>query len=276
MTIGGNEMKENARFISKVAGVHIITYLICGLVFSQLFNYEELFNLGNTKYFMREAYGLSSLIGPIFQIVRGILFGFILLLIKDSFLEKPYGWLKLWAVVAGLGIICTPGAAPASMEGIIYSQLPLEFHLKVAPELLIQTLLFSILVTDSISIKIPDTLRHPFIVTAIAGGLFSVCGIILALVLDVDFMKSATDIGAFVVMFVALAVVFFMSKYYFASKVNSTIYYFICYIALAVSPTIYNYMSDSLLKSPLSLIISGFPVIGMWIYCKIINNNHSN
>ncbi len=266
-------MKNNVKFISKVTIAHFVTYLICGLIFSTLFNYDELFQLGNVKYFMRDAYGISSLIGPIFQILRGAMFGAILLLIKDSFMNKPWAWLKLWIIIAGLGIICTPGPTPASIEGIIYSQLPLEFHLKVAPELLVQTLLFSIFVTNNVRVKVLDKFKQPFIVTAISGGLFSISGIILALILDVDFMKSATDIGAYIIMFIALIIVFFMSKYYFDSKVKPTIYYFVCYTALAVGPTIYNYITDSLLKSPLSLIISGFPVIGMWLYCRNIKHN---
>lgn len=46
----------------------------------------------------------------------------------------------------------------------------------------------------------------------------------------------------------------------------SVIYYIVCYVSLAGLPTAYNYLTDSLLKSPLSLIISGLPVIVVGIY----------
>lgn len=262
---------KNGRFIAKTAAAHIVTYFLCGLIFSALFDYEALFKLGTAQYFMRDAYGISSLIGPIAQIVRGILYGAILLLFRDSFLEKPHAWLRLWAVVAGLGIICPSSPAPASIEGVIYSQLPWEFHLKIAPEILTQTLLFSIWTTSRVKLKIPEKIKAPLLVTAISGVGFSISGILLALVLRVDFMQSASDIGAFAVMFAALAVVFFMTSWYFRqrSTARALLYYAVCYLSLAGLPTLYNYFSNSLLKSPLSLIISGLPLLAVFLYHKL-------
>ena len=261
-------MRENIKFIIKVTVAHFVSYLICGLIFANVFNYKELFELDNVKYFMRDAYGNSSLIGPFVQILRGAIIGCILLILKDNVLKMKRGWLYLWILFAGLGIICTPGAAPASIEGIVYSQLPLEFHLKTAPELIVQTLLFSLWVTGDFKFNIPEKLKHPVIVTVISGVGFSVSGIILALVLGVDVIASASDPFAFIVMFVALIIVFFMTKWYVSKKEKwmGIIYYIVCYLALAGLPTGYNYLTDSLLKSPLSLIFSGIPVIVIGIY----------
>ena len=218
---------------------------------------------------MRPAMGVSSLLGPVFQILRGFILALVLLLIKDSFIGKRYAWLKLWVVVAGIGIICTPAAAPASIEGMIYSQLPLVFHLKIAPELFTQTLLFSILVTSDSRIKMPQKIKIPVTITIISGISFSLFRILLGLILNADIMKSATDIGAFVVMFLSLTCIFFATQIYCKGKIKAWLYYGICYLALAVFPTIYNYMSDSLLQSPLSLIVSGIPVFFIWIYIKV-------
>ena len=110
---------------------------------------------------MRDAYGNSSLICPFVQILRGTLIGCILLILKDNILLKKNSWLYLWIIFAGLGIVCTTGAAPASIEGIIYSQLLLEFHLKTAPELLVQTLLFSLWVTGDFKLKISEKIKIP-------------------------------------------------------------------------------------------------------------------
>lgn len=265
-------MKENAKFVVKVMMAHFVSYLICGLLFANLFNYKELFELDNVKFFMRDAYGNSSLIGPFVQILRGAIIGCILLILKDNVLQKKHSWLYLWIIFAGLGIICTPAAAPVSIEGIVYSQLPLEFHLKTAPELLIQTLLFSVWVTGDFKFNIPKKYMHPIIVTVISGVGFSVGGIILALVLGVDVMASASDPFAFIVMFIALTIVFFMTKLYVTKKngLITVIFYIICYLALAGLPTAYNYLTDSLLKSPLSLVFSGLPVvvIGMYLFLQ--------
>ena len=75
-------MRVKMKFISKVTAAHFVTYFICGVLFSRLFNYETLFRLGNARYFMRDFQGVSSLLGPFVQIIRGLLIGGILLILK--------------------------------------------------------------------------------------------------------------------------------------------------------------------------------------------------
>lgn len=101
---------------------------------------------------------------------------------------------------------------------------------------------------------------------------FSISGIILALVLKADIMRSANDPFAFLIMFASMAVVFFMTELYLkkTSKIFKIIYYLVCYLAMAVLPTLYNYLTNSILKSPLSLIFSGLPVIAIGIYLFFI------
>ena len=87
-------MRTKMKFISKVTVAHFVTYFICGVLFSKLFNYETLFKLGNAKYFMRDFYGVSSLLGPFVQIIRGLLIGCILLILKDNLLKENRAGLK--------------------------------------------------------------------------------------------------------------------------------------------------------------------------------------
>ncbi|MDE7140325.1 MAG: hypothetical protein K2O09_06195, partial [Treponemataceae bacterium] len=176
-------MRENISFVLKVTAAYVATYLVCGLIFARLFDYESLFAMGDMRYFMRDAYGTSGVIGPFVQVLRGAIIGCILLILKDTVLNKKLGWLYLWILFAGLGIVCAPAAAPVSIEGIVYSRLPLEFHLKTAPELLVQTLLFSLLVSGNFRLALPEKIAVPVIVTVISAVGFSVGGIILALVL---------------------------------------------------------------------------------------------
>mgnify|MGYP000999960545 CR=1 FL=1 len=168
-------MKEKLKYIGRVTILHITTYILCGIVFSTLFNYRELFLLENVKYFMRGYDSISIMIGPLVQVVRGLLFGIALLLIKASF-DGKYGWLKLWVVIAIIGIINTPGPAPFSIEGLIYTQLPLEFHIKGAPEILLQTLLFSYLIAkpkkEKLQIKFIEDNKISFIAAMIPGAGF--------------------------------------------------------------------------------------------------------
>jgi hypothetical protein len=61
---------------------------------------------------------------------------------------KQRGWLILWSIFLVFGILAPPAAAPCSIEGVIYSKLPLSFHLKGLVEISLQTLFFSIILTQ--------------------------------------------------------------------------------------------------------------------------------
>ncbi len=92
----------------------------------------------------------------LFQIIRGMLYGIVLLLIRDSFLNKKLAWLRLWAIVTILCLFNTSSPAPGSIEGFIYltpSNEPLIFRLGGMLEILMQTLLFSVMITFKIPRK---------------------------------------------------------------------------------------------------------------------------
>lgn len=138
---------EKTRFITKVAIIHVLTYIICGIIFSQIFNYQRsLVESAN----IRDMNSLLVQMAPLFQIIRGALFGIVLLWFKDSFFGRKYGWLKLWLSLIILGVFNTPATSPFSIEEFIYvipSNEPLSLRLGGLLEILVQTLLFSIFVT---------------------------------------------------------------------------------------------------------------------------------
>jgi len=87
-------------------------------------------------------------LSPIFQVGRCILFGLVLLLIRNSFQGKKHDWLKLWFLIIVIGIFNTPATAPFSIEEFIYyepSNIAWNLQLGGLAEILIQTLLFSFL-----------------------------------------------------------------------------------------------------------------------------------
>ena len=71
--------KKNFKFIIKVMLIHVITYTVCGIIFSMLFKYQS--SLVNTEH-MRDMNNIIVQLAPVFQIFRGLLFGLILLLIQ--------------------------------------------------------------------------------------------------------------------------------------------------------------------------------------------------
>lgn len=258
-------MKENVKFIIRVMIIHVLTYCVCGVIFMSIFDYEALYQLGNMKYFMHPIGSISNFVGPLFQIVRGLLFGLILLLFKESIIQTKYGWLKLWAILVVIGIINTPGPVSGSIEGLIYTQLPLEFHIKGAPEILVQTLLFSYFVATPGIIHVLGLGKYktPLISAALAGVMFMLSGIVLALILRLEITTEAAETGAFIVMFIVVVFTFFLSKWYLStvSRLKNIILPLCCYIVFAVIPCLCNYMAGSIFASLLILGINIIPVV---------------
>ena len=139
--------KKNFKFIIKVMLIHVITYTVCGIIFSMLFKYQS--SLVNTEH-MRDMNNIIVQLAPVFQIFRGLLFGLILLLIQNSVLGKPYSFLKIWFVIIVIGIFNTPATSPFSIEELIYyksSALAWNLEFGGLLEILIQTFLLSFCVS---------------------------------------------------------------------------------------------------------------------------------
>ena len=84
--------------------------------------------------------------GPAWQLVRGLILSIALWPFKSIFLNTRNGWLKLWVLLIGLSILSTAAAAPGSVEGFIYTTIPIEKQLLGYFEVVPQTLLFSLIV----------------------------------------------------------------------------------------------------------------------------------
>jgi len=138
---------EKFRFFTKVIVVHVITYTIVTILAMPLtFDYaESIVELMGFRPLDEISMGMV-LIG---QIIRGVLLGIVIWLIKDSIIGKKWGWLKLWAILVILGIFNTYGPAHGSIQGLIYlapiEDMPVSMSLGML-EVLAQPLLFSIVV----------------------------------------------------------------------------------------------------------------------------------
>jgi hypothetical protein len=78
--------------------------------------------------------------GPLFQPVRALLFGVAFYLLREPLLRAGRGWLVLWLLLVAVGVLGAFGPAPGSVEGMVYTTLPLRFHVESLPELLVQSL----------------------------------------------------------------------------------------------------------------------------------------
>jgi len=140
--------KEKLKFIGKVTVAHIVSYMLCGIIFMQIFDYMSFIQNDAAWRTVEDDWIIR--LALLFQIVRGALFGVVLLLMKDCFIDKKLGWLRLWAIIAILCIFNTSSTCPGSIEGFVYlvpSDEPLRVKLGGMLEILTQTLLFSLIVT---------------------------------------------------------------------------------------------------------------------------------
>ena len=63
-----------------------------------------------------------------------------------SFLHQKYGWVKLWLLMVGLSVLSTAAAATGSIEGFIYTNIPIAEQIIGYIEVVPQIGLFAFLV----------------------------------------------------------------------------------------------------------------------------------
>ena len=130
--------------ILKSMVTHTVTYFVMGVLAFFVLGYDRLYAETSLKYIMRQTTEPVVMAGPLFQPLRGLLFGLVFVILRQPLFGDGRGWLRMWAVLIGLGILNTFGPAPGSIEGMIYTTLPLQLHFVGLPEVGVQTLLFSV------------------------------------------------------------------------------------------------------------------------------------
>ena len=134
-----------ARFFLRVTACHLVTYFVAGVLAFYLADYEKTFASAHLACYMLPTNSKWIAVGPALQVFRGLVFAVCLFPFRRVFLEGDRGWLRLWGLLVGLVILSTAGPAPGSIEGMIYTQIPVKDPLLGLHETLGQTLAFSVL-----------------------------------------------------------------------------------------------------------------------------------
>ena len=93
-----------ARFVFLVAVSHLVTYFVAGLVASRVFDYSAIFEEPVIRdYYLPYASPTVALSWGL-QVVRGALFGLVLLPFRRSLAATRWGWLWLWLLFVVVGI----------------------------------------------------------------------------------------------------------------------------------------------------------------------------
>jgi len=129
----------------KTAAIHTVTYFLVGVFFYLFFDYTTKYADLAVANFVRQTDHPLVATGPFFQILRGLLFGIAFYALRESIFLYRRGWLRLWLALVIISIFSPFGAAPSSIEGMIYSGFPFWFHIVNLPEIFTQAGLLAFL-----------------------------------------------------------------------------------------------------------------------------------
>ena len=68
-------------------------------------NPDNLFAETELRFLMRPTTDPVVMAGPLFQPIRGLIFGALLFMLRETFFATRWGWLRLWLVLVVVGII---------------------------------------------------------------------------------------------------------------------------------------------------------------------------
>jgi len=167
-------------FVLRVTVLHTVTYWLFGLVFGVLlFNYHYWFSVPPLSLYMKPTTSIWVAAGPVFQLIRGPIMALVLYPFRNVFLGGKYGWVYLWGLFFGLAILSCPEPAPGSIEGMVYTVIPVWLQIAFLPETVLQTLAFSFLI--HLWQKRPDNKKISilFLILFIMVLAFSILGVLL-------------------------------------------------------------------------------------------------
>lgn len=127
----------------KTIVVHTVTYFLMGLLASTFMNYEEQYALPWLACWMRQFGDPILTAGVLFQPIRGIVFALAFYPLREILFGKKGGWLIMAWLLVALGILSTFGPPPGSIEGMIYTVIPISSQVAGYLEIVPQALLLS-------------------------------------------------------------------------------------------------------------------------------------
>ncbi len=283
-----DDWKTFLNFVGQVIVTHTLTYFVAGLIASNVFHYGAVFEMPIIRDYMLPIDQHDVLVGPFLQPVRGLIFAIGLWPVRRLLIVHKQGWLVLWGLLVTIGILSTPAAAPGSIEGMLYTRLPFWYHLMGLPEILLQTLVFSIWLVwwQRQSIKEPSAIAKPVnslaaeVVKAIMAACFAyigyaVGGLLLAAMANANAAASGgqgIDIQAagsnlkmqlmFVPAFIVnIAAAFWLARQWRAGRIALWLLFGVFWLLDALVPWLYQTIVFGGSFIPAALMLGFFPAV---------------
>jgi hypothetical protein len=273
-----NNWKTFMMFVLRVIVAHTLTYFIYGVIMSNIFDYNAIFAREIIRDFMLPIGERNVFLHLFMQPVRGLIFAIALWPIRDLLLERKHGWHILWGLLVSIGILSTAAAAPSSIEGILYSRIPMWYHLMGLPEIALQTLIFSIWVVwwerrSVMSHAAEPRKRNPLlaeIIKAFMTACFGYIGYAIGGLLIVATTHPEINVGAkgtdfkmqfmFVVAFVINAIIVFWIAHKWPAHPRSLWFVFILFWFIDASvPWLYQTIVFAGSHIPTVIVLGFFP-----------------
>jgi hypothetical protein len=128
---------------AKTIVCHTLTYFLMGMLAAHFLNYAAL--MARPDSGMRQITDPWVMAGPLFQPLRGLVFALVFYPFRERLFGRKHGWLLMGWMLIALGILSTFGPASGSIEGMIYTPVPIRFQLRGWLEVVPQALLLSAL-----------------------------------------------------------------------------------------------------------------------------------
>ena len=138
--------QSQPRFIplaAKTIVCHTLTYFVIGALAAHYLHYGEAFARPDSG--MRQITDPWVMAGPLFQPLRGLVFASVFYPLRGCLFGKKHGWLVMAWILIAVGILSTFGPASGSIEGMIYTPVPIRFQLRGWLEVVPQAVLLSAL-----------------------------------------------------------------------------------------------------------------------------------
>lgn len=275
-------------FALKVIVAHMATYFIFGIIMSNVFDYAEIFQREIIRDYMLPMDAHNIVLGPFMQPVRGLIFAIGLWPLRGFLIEKKRGWLTLWGLLVTIGILSTPAASPGSIEGMLYSKLPMWYHMIGYPEIILQTLVFSIWLVwwERQTLVNRETVakKENPLVTEIVKAIMTACfayigyavgGLLLAAMANASAASTGAepiDIEAaganfkmqfmFVVAFVVNVIaVFWVARRWLAGRMKLWIVFLLFWLVDAFVPWLYQTLVFGSSFIPTAILLGLFPAV---------------
>lgn len=129
----------------KTVVIHTVTYFAVGVLAYNLGDYAKTFSEPPLSHFMRPTSDPLVMAGVLFQPIRGLIFALAFYPLRTVLFSRKEGWLILWWLLLALGILSTFGPAPGSVEGMIFTIVPPLSQALGLWEVVLQSLLLSVL-----------------------------------------------------------------------------------------------------------------------------------